>query len=827
MLINRTYYAGPRMYRDLARSGCGGCRVCAYRRRGNHMDAPVQPVPVIRFGPFELDAATAELRENGALRSLPPQPFRVLLLLAEHAGQIVTRSEIRHCLWGERKYIDIERGINFCLSQIRSALRDPAEVSRYIKTLPRRGYCFVAPTVRIIPTVIAAPFIAAQDASGKRRSLLRISAAAGLLLAALSIPMGAGNFKVAAPAVLSERDFVVVADFANTTGEEIFDDSLRQALAIELRQSPFLNVLADVKIREALKRMGRADVDRMTPDVAREICVRTGSKAVLDGKISKLGGHYFMNLNAVACDSGDVVLVETGEAAGRDDVLGALNRIALQLRTGLGESLRSVKKFDVPIEVTTSSLPALKSYSEGIRIVGSQGEAPSIPFFLRAIELDPNFAMAYATLASRYSNLNQPSLALSYASKAYEFRDHVSERERLVITTRYLRLTGELEKLTGALNTWISEYPRDAGPHGSLASNLGFMGEYAKALMEWQAAYRLSPDDVAMYENLALTLIALNRPLEAQNTLNAAFERHLDGGGLRWAAYDLGFVQENAGLMQQQADWAVAKPGSEDILLSAQADTEAYFGRLGKARALTRRAVDSALHSGYPEAAALWQVNAALREAEFNEVHAARNDVREALTLSDGRNIQMLGALALARIGDVDRAQILVDRLQRENSGNTVFIQYRLPSIRAAIALSQGNPARALKSLESIRPYELGQPSPSGLAPMYAPYLRGLAYLSLRNGAAAAIEFNKLLDHPGISLNFVPAVLAHLDLARAYGSAHDTPKARSAYSDFFELWKDADSNLRIHAVAAREFAALGQGDPERAAPLAAIALPKN
>jgi eukaryotic-like serine/threonine-protein kinase len=792
-----------------------------------HMDAPVQPVPLIRFGPFELDAAAAELRESGVLRSLPPQPFRVLLLLANHAGQVVTRSEIRYCLWGERKYVDIERGINFCVSQIRSALRDPADLSRYIKTLPRRGYCFVAPIVRVTPQVMAAPIIAAHDASDKHSKALRIAALAALVLSALSVPMSAGNIKVSAPAALSEKDFVVVADFANATGEEIFDDSLRQALAIELRQSPFLNVLADVRIRETLKRMGRADADSMRPDVAREVCLRTGSKAVLHGKISKLGGHYFMNLSAMACDSGDVVLVETGEAAGRDDVLVTLNRIALQMRGGLGESLRSVKKFDVPIEATTSSLPALKSYSEGIKIVGSQGEAPSIPFFLRAIELDPQFAMAYATLASRYSNLNQPSLALGYASKAYEFRDHVSERERLVITTRYLRLNGELEKLTEVLNTWISEYPRDAGPHGSLGSNLGFMGEYGKALAEWQAANRLAPGDVSMYENLALIFLALNRPLEAQKTLNAAFERHLDGGGLRWAAYDLGFVQENAGLMREQADWAVAKPGSEDILLSAQADTEAYFGRLGKARVLSRRAVNSALQSGYPEAAALWQVNAALREAEFNEVHIARNEVREALAISGGRNVKVLGALALARIGDVDQAQMLVDQLQSENSRNTVFIQYRLPTIRAAIALSRGNPARALENLESIRPYELGQPSPSGLAPMYAPYLRGLAYLSLHNGAAAAIEFNKLLDHPGISLNFAPAVLAHLDLARAYRSAHDTPKARSAYSGFLDLWKDADSNLRLRSVAAREIAALGHSGAERGLPLAAIALPKD
>jgi eukaryotic-like serine/threonine-protein kinase len=772
------------------------------------MDSPAQTDRVLRFGPFQLDSAAAELRESGALRRLSPQPFRVLLLLVDRAGHIVTREEIRRCLWGERKYVDVERGINFCMSQIRSALHDPADISRYIKTLPRRGYCFVgASQVSVF----------ARPSSYKLVSKSRIPAAAVAVLALISIPMSSENIQPRAPAALTEKDFVVVANFANTTGEEIFDDSLRQALVIELRQSPFLNVLADTKVSYALKRMGRPDGELVTPDVAREICQRTGSKAALDGSISKLGGHYLMNLNAVACDSGDALLNAQGEAARRDEVLITLNKIATQLRTGLGESLRSVKRFDVPIEITTKSLEALKSYSEGLKVLVSNGEAPSIPFFMRAVELDPNFSMAYATLASRYNNLNQPSLALGYASKAYELRDRVSERERLVITTRYLRLKGELERLTQVLDMWISEYPRDASPHGSLGSNYAFMGEYVKALTEWQTAFRLSPDDVTMYENVGLIFLALNRRSEAQAALNSALSQHLDSGGLRWALYYFGFVQKNTELMQQQVRWAVGKPGSEDILLSAQADTEAYFGKLVSARELSRRAVDSASRSGYPEAAALWQVNAALREAEFNEVRQVKNSVRRAMALSDGRNVKVLAALALARIGDTDEAETIANRLQSENPRNTVFSRYRLPSIKAAIALRQGNPARAVECLEEIRPYELGQPSPSGLAPLYGPYLRGLAYLSLRNGAAAAIEFNKLLDNPGIALNFAPAILARLQLARAYVLTNDTIKARSAYEDFLTLWKDADSSMAIRIAAKKEYAKLRLGRKVNAA----------
>ncbi|HWW31007.1 MAG TPA: winged helix-turn-helix domain-containing protein [Steroidobacteraceae bacterium] len=814
------------------------------------MDTPAQPGLVLRFGPFELNAAAEELRENGRLRRIPPQPFRVLFLLADRAGQIVTRKEIRHCLWGERKYVDVEHGINFCVSQIRGALHDPAELSRYIKTVPRRGYCFVAPTDRLVRSATGDAAIAAA-AEGESSSnshihvntqprreihrVLRLPAAAVILLALLSIPMSTQNAQTHAPAPLTEKDFVVVADFANTTGEEAFDDSLRQALAIELRQSPFLNVLADAKVRQTLKRMGRPDNQRMTPDVAQNICLRTGSKAVLDGKISKLGSHYLMSLTAVACDSSDALASTQGEAARRDDVLATLSKLATQLRAGLGESLRSVQKFDVPVEVTTTSLEALKSYSDGLKVLVSKGDAPSIPFFSRAIELDPDFSMAYATLAARYNNLDQPAQALRLATRAYELRDRVSERERLVITTRYLRLTGQLEKLTQALDMWISEYPRDAGPHGSLGSNYAFMGEYSKALTEWQTAVRLAPDDVSMYENLGVIYLALNRPLEAEQTLNSAFSQNLDSGGLRWAAYYLGFVQKDSRLMQQQAQWSVGKPGSEDILLSAQADTEGFFGRLRSAREFSRRAVDSAIRSDYPEAAALWQVNAALREAEFNEPREARSGVRAALALSAGRNVKMLAALTLARLGDADQAETIANELQSENPRNTVFAHFRLPSIAAAIALSRGNPARAVECLEAIRPYELGEPSPSGLAPLYPAYLRGLAYLSMHDGAAAAVEFKKVLDNPGIALNFAPAALAQLDLARAYVLAKDAIHAAAAYDSFLSLWKDADTNIPIRAVAEQEVARLRQAQKtyvQRArihdrAPLATNALPRN
>jgi DNA-binding winged helix-turn-helix (wHTH) protein/tetratricopeptide (TPR) repeat protein len=786
------------------------------------MDSRAPSPTVIEFDAFLLDEASGELRERGVLRRLHPQALRVLLLLAGRPGQIVTRQEIRHCLWGERKYVDFESGINLCVNQIRSALHDSAESSRYVQTLPRRGYRFTAsttcrgPAQRQIAHVATAVEVHPTLGNGgpsdpisleSSRSRTRVAAVV-ILGASLAILGGDTGWHPQRAAPLMTKDTLVVAEFANKTGDAIFDDALKQALIIELRQPPFLTLLPDSKVRETLKLMKLPADDRITPEIGREICLRTGSAAVLDGKISTLGSHYLLSINATACSSGAALSHGQVEAADREDVLKVLGRSASELHAELSASLSSVQRFDTLVEVTTSSLEALQSYSVGLKVAATQGDGPSIPFFKRAIELDPNFSMAYAALAGRYNNLNQPSEALKYATKGYELRHPGSERERLLIETRFLRMTGELEKHTQTLQMWIAEYPRDASPHGSLGSNYVLMGQYAKALEEWQKALGLNPNDVAIYENLAPVYLALNRLDEAHETLKLALARKLDSSGLRWAIYDLAFVQRDFAQMQQQLNWALGRPGTEDILLSAQSDTEAYFGRVNSARTFSRSAADSAIRSDYKEAAALWQVNAALREAEFGEITETRNKVAEALALDSGRNVKVFAALALARAGETAKAEAIANELQSEYPANTQLIVYRLPSIRTAIALATGNPLRALKLLEPVGSYELAEPSPSGLAPLYPTYLRGLAYLSLRNGTAAAAEFQRILDHPGIGLNFPLAILAHLQLARSNVLARDTLKARSEYLDFLTTWKDADPGIPVLVAARSEFAKL-------------------
>jgi eukaryotic-like serine/threonine-protein kinase len=605
---------------------------------------------------------------------------------------------------------------------------------------------------------------------------------------------------------LTDKDTVVLADFTNTTGDAVFDDALKQALDVELGQSPFLNVLSDRKVSETLQMMGRPANERVTADVGRELCQRTGSKGVLSGSISSLGGPYVIGLVAVGCETGEVLDREQVEASGKPEVLKALHQAASALRAKLGESLPSVEKFDIPVEATTSSLEALKNFSMAIKVGREKGSAASIPFLKRAIELDPNFPMAYTDLSTRYGNLWQPSLALEYAAKAYGLRDRVTEREKLRITVHYFHATGELEKELQTSELWIANYPRDPIPHDNLGTIYSYIGQYEKAVTEFQELVRLVPDSMVGYADLGVTYCSLNRLDESKSALDQALVRKLDGGALRANIYYLAFLRGDAAQMEQQVAWGAGKPGAEDLLLSAQSDTDAYYGRRSKARDFSRRAVDSAVRADYKETAALWQVNAALREAEWGDAASAKQGLTAALTLFPGRDVKLAAALALARIGDAPRSAALVRELEKSNPANTLLKLYWLPTINAATELNQGNSSQALAYLEAAAPYEMGDPG--FINYLYPAYVRGQVYLLAHNGTASAAEFQKLLDHRGVVLNFVTGSLAHLQLGRAYAMTGDTAKAKSAYADFLTLWKDADPDIPILKQAKAEYAKL-------------------
>ncbi len=605
---------------------------------------------------------------------------------------------------------------------------------------------------------------------------------------------------------LTEKDTVVLADFDNKTGDPVFDDALKQALAVQLGQSPFINILSDRRVAETLRLMSRESNARITPDLARELCIRTGSKAIVLGSVSNLGGQYVLGVDAVGCTSGDTLAKEQEEAATKQEVLKALGKAATTLRTKLGESLASVQKFDVPVEATTPSLEALKAYSMGITTGRTKGDAEGIPFMKRAIELDPNFAMAYCGLAVQYSNLGQANLAAENARKAYSLREHVSEREAYRISAFYFQyVTGEIEKAEEAYELWAKSYPRDMVPHANLGYMYSALGQIDKAIAETEIQQKMEPTIVG-YGNLAGEYISVNRLPEARKVLQEAQQKNLDGLVLRGDIYALAFLDGDNSEMERQLAWAAGRPGEEDQVLNIHADTQAYYGRLAKARDLARRAADSALRSDAKETSAQWLAFQALREVELGDSNKAREAVTRALALAPGRDVKILSALAFARAGDISKSQSLLDGLKKTEASNSYYKLYWFPVIEASLALAQQVPDRAIVALEPALPYEYGgiPPAPSG-APIYPAYLRGVAYLNQKNGKAAAAEFQKFIDHRGIVLNFPLGSLAHLQLARAYVTSGDSAKAKAAYQDFLKLWKDADADISVLKEAKAEF----------------------
>jgi serine/threonine protein kinase/tetratricopeptide (TPR) repeat protein len=636
---------------------------------------------------------------------------------------------------------------------------------------------------------------------------------AGVAALALIVVLAAGGFwwfkGRGKPVVLAERDTIVLTDFENSTGDPVFDGALKQALAVQLGQSPYLNILSDRKVEDTLRLMGRPANERITRDVARELCVRTGSKAILLGSISNLGGQYVVAINAVGCSTGDTLATEQEEAATKPDVLKALSKAAASLRSQLGESLASIQKFDIPVEATTTSLEALKAFSMGMTTFRTKGDAAAIPFFKRALELDPNFAVAYASLGVAYVNLGQASLSTENIKKAYALRDHVSEHEKYRISSLYYDVAmGDEEQAIQVYELWAKSYPQDMVPPGNLGSIYSEFGQYDKAVTETQESLRLEPNAVVGYGNLGGLYLALGRPQDAKKIIEQAQARNLEGDLLHRVMYYYAFFNGDTAEMERQLAWAAGRPGDEDLLLAFQADTEAYYGRLIKARDFSRRAMDSAVRNDSKETGALRQVISAMREAEFGNTAVAKQDVAAALALSPGRDVKLFAALTLARTGETARAKTFVEELEKTYPSDTMLKVYWLPTVKAAMELNANNPTQAVVFLEATSPYELGQPPQFQLGTLYPVYIRGEAQLAAHNGAAASTEFQKYLDHPGITLNYPLASLARLGLARAYALQGDTAKSRAAYNDFFTLWKDADPDIPIFVAAKPEFAKL-------------------
>ena len=638
-----------------------------------------------------------------------------------------------------------------------------------------------------------------------------IAAAAAALLVGLAI--GGWRYYSSKARSLTDKDTIVLAEFANNTGDPVFDDALQQGLSVELEQSPFLSVVSDQQIMQTLKMMGQKPETKLTPDMARDLCQRTSSRAVLDGSIAQIGTHFLLTLKADTCFTGESVASAEAQASDKNGVLDALGRAASDIRGKLGESLSAVQKFGTPLErATTSSLEALRAYSAGVRVWNTSGSVEAIPFFKDAIELDPNFALAYARLGLTYAEIGESRTASDHIRKAYELRGRTSEMEKYFISASYhMRVTGNMDKAEQTCQLWAQDYPRAAMPHDFLAGIIyRYLGQYDKAVEEGQKALNLSPHDPIPYFVLGFNYVAVNRLDEAKAVYEQAYERKLDHPFFAVDLYLIAFLQNDAAAMSREVSSSVGKPGLEDELLGLEADTAAYYGRLRSAREFSRRAMNSAEKDGEKGTSEAYAAASGLREALFGNAIEARKVATLSLERSAGRDVEYGTALSLAYAGNDVRARALMENLRKAFPEATIIQFNYLPTLGARLAVSRGAAASALETLRVAAPYELGRVPPGAYVwlALYPAYVRGEAYLAARKSRDATTEFDKILSHRGVVANEPIGALAHLQLGRAYAMQGDTAKALAAYKTFLTLWKDADSDIPILKQARAEYAKL-------------------
>jgi len=646
---------------------------------------------------------------------------------------------------------------------------------------------------------------------------------AGGVVAAVLLSLGAIRFFERPSHRLTDKDTVVVADFENSTGDPVFDDTLKTALTVALDQSPFLNVMSDAQVQAMLKLMTLPADAKLTPEAARELCERAGAQATIGGSIGSLGNQYVIGLKAVNCQSGEPLVEEQVTANGKEQVLNAVGSAAAKLRGELGENISTVKKLDVPLEqATTSSLEALQAYSLGEKMLTEHGPEASLSYAQRAVQLDPNFAMGYGALGIDYGNLGQPGRAAEYYEKAFALRDHASEREKLAISGNYYEsVTGQLEKAAATLEETVNEYPRYSAAYNNLGIVDSLLGEFGKAVQVTVEERQMAPEILTSYANLANYYLALGLFDQSRQMIDEAHARHLDAFIFHMAGYALGFLKHDGQAMAQQQQWLAGVPVVANFGLSLTSDTEAYSGHLIRARELTRQAADSAVENDSRENGAIWWENEAVREAAFGNAAEARQAVAAGLKMTPkSEGVDVEAALADAMVGDNAAAQALADDLNKRFPLDTQMQSLWLAAIRGQIAINRKDPATAIAVLQSaLPPIEYGSINwMTNITCLYPTYIRGEAYLAAGQGPQAEAEFQKILDHPGLVWNCWTGALAKLGVARANaleaksasGADADAARVRAlaAYKDFLTLWKDADSDIPVDQQAKAEYARL-------------------
>ena len=777
---------------------------------------------LVFFGDAEA-AARCALEVGMALKSHPEIPLRMGL----HSGPVYRVTDInanqnvaggginiaqRVMDCGDAGHILASQTVADVLGQL-SSWKDPlhdlgeAEVKHGVCVHLYNLYTSEAGNSALPNKVAASKPAAAPGLKPAQKSTrLRGNLATAATILVVGLAVGGWLFFSRKAHALTDKDTIVLAEFTNTTGDPVFDGTLRQGLSVQLEQSPFLSIIPDQRIQQTLQMMGKKPDAKLTPEIARELCQRIGSAAVLDGSIAQIGTQYLMTVKVVNCSSGESLASTEAQASDKNHVLDALGKTASEIRNKLGESLSTVQKFDIPLEqATTSSLEALKAFTLARRAQVNGDERTSIALGKRAIDLDPNFASGYQSLARSYSVAGNSDLAIQNEKRAYELRNRVSEREKLTIEAEYqLDVTGNLEKAAEAYELLAATYPRDPVSVfmlGLLSTN---MGQYDKAITVFRRAVDLDPKNGDANTALASAYQFANRRDDAWSTIEMARRQNADDPGVHYLEYMFAFLQGNVDGMTEQVAWSIGKPGYDEVFLSLQASTAAYAGKLRDARQFTGRLI--ALDKGNLDTeVALAEASSALLEADFGNYPEARKDAAAALALFANRDVQPTAALALAFAGDTTRALSLADDLEKRFPEDTLINLHFVPTVRAAAEVNQADPVKAVEILRVAVPLELGTDYELSLYPVY---VRGQAYLSAKQGRKAADEFQKILDHPGIVRNEPIGALARLQIGRAYILQGDTAKAKAAYQDFLTLWKDADPDIPILIAAKSEYAKL-------------------
>ncbi len=762
---------------------------------------------------------------------LTPKVFETLLLLVQRNREVVSKEELLNAIWPD-SFVE-ESNLTQNIFVLRKALGDTQDDRRYILTVPGRGYRFAIPvlTVPEHPETFVAqmrsrtqivieehrpdppptsPALALPKQSKfTRKAFAAVFAAAALIAIAMVLLL-----RHREPPPVGQKNSVLIAQFSNSTADPIFDNALRQGLEIQLEQSPFLTVVSENRIQQALRLMEKKSDTPIAGQLAREICLRTEASAMLEGSIQSVGGQYLLTLRATRCSTGDLIDEQQAQVPGKENVLSALSSMSRRVRERVGETRATLDNHDVPIaQATTSSLEALEAYSLGLQADAKKGDEAAIPFFKHAVALDPKFAMAYAYLALMYGSSGSSELSAENIRKAYELRDGVSDNEQFFISAYYFgRGTGNQEKARQVCESWIETYPRDPLPHGFLSGFIyRVLANYDKAIDEGRKLVEMGPDYSFAYDQLAVNFLHTGHPEKTEETLRAASEHKVESPHFLLLKFDIAFSKNDRPAMQQVISAGQGKSDSMDWLVDRQAFALAYSGQLRESRSLSQQAVDLTMQAGNRERAAVFRTRAALWQAFLGNPVLAKQDAATALATARNREVEYGTAVAFALAGDLKSSQALADDLDRKYPEDTSVRFNYLPVIRAALAIRRNEPLKAIELLNSSTPYELGVPRSAitwYFGAMYPIFIRGDAYLAERRGSEAVREFQKMLAHPGLILADPLLVLAHLRLAQAYAMSGDAANACTEYKSFLNFWKNADPDLPIYKQAQAEYAAL-------------------